>query len=974
MIGRTLSHYKVLAEIDRGGMGVVYRALDVKLNREVAFKTLPESIVGNEDRKWRFLREARAAAALKHPNIGVVYEVDEVDGVSFIAMELIEGESLSQVIARERLSILRILDIAVGITGALARAHEKGIIHRDLKPANVMLTEDGHPKVIDFGLAKLLDPGADAPSAVETAVGGKTHSGAVMGTVSYMSPEQALGKSVDARSDLFSFGAMLYELETGRSPFEGDTTAAVFDAILHKDPSPPRQWNPAIPADLEKITMKLLEKNPDERFQSARELADALEGIQASGRAARRGSKWSVPAVVAVVLLLAIVGSYWRHASRVRWAREVAIPEIARLADGEEHSTAFALALEAEKYAPDDPALLELWPRISRNVTVETTPEGAEVSLKEYGAKEGVWTRLGATPLEGVRIPRSFLQWKLEKPGYQTVQAAAFGVFDARDVSLHRTLDEHGSLPPGMVRVESANYYPGFVGLDHLQSVSLEAFLIDRYEVTNRQFKEFVDSGGYRKKEYWKQEFIRRGEPLSWDEAMARFADQTGRPSPAGWELGTYPEGQADHPVTGVSWYEAAAYAEYAGKELPTLYHWGRAAGNWLSEYLVPVSNFDGEGATRGGDYRGVSHVGVYDMAGNAKEWCWNETGKGRFLLGGAWNEPAYSMNEPDAQDPFERGPTFGFRCVKLLSDGGVPEAAAKRVEPFSRDFTATAPVSDEVFAIYRRLFAYDRADLHPKLEWKDDSAGHWLLEKISIDAAYGGERLPLYLFLPKNVTPPYQTVLYFPGSNVISDRSSEIVRTVPSGGRALIGGVEGLDFMLKSGRALVLPVYKGTYERGGELPSDRPSTTASYQDHLVMWGKDLGRTIDYLETRPDLSDKLAFYGFSWGAYLGAILPAVETRFQASILVSGGFYLSETLPEADPVHYAPRVKVPTLMLNGRHDFTFPLETTQRPMFELLGTPTEHKRHVLFESYHTVPRNEGIKEILDWLDKYLGPVS
>ena len=240
MLGRTLSHYKVLEEISRGGMGIVYKAMDMKLNREVALKVLPRELVSDPERKRRFVQEAQAAAALKHPNIGVVYEIDDEDGVDFIAMELIEGEALADVVKRGALPVERVLHIGVQVIEGLAHAHEGGIVHRDVKPGNILMDKNGHIKIIDFGLAKLLEPAksADADSDIETAIRAQTQAGQVMGTVAYMSPEQARAQNVDHRSDIFSFGVVLFELLTGKLPFQGASGVETLNMIL-KDPAPP---------------------------------------------------------------------------------------------------------------------------------------------------------------------------------------------------------------------------------------------------------------------------------------------------------------------------------------------------------------------------------------------------------------------------------------------------------------------------------------------------------------------------------------------------------------------------------------------------------------------------------------------------------------------------------------------------------------------------------------------------------------
>jgi serine/threonine protein kinase len=227
VIGRSLSHYRIEEEISRGGMGVVYRALDTKLDRKVAVKVLPPELVADESRRHRFGQEAKAAAAIHHPHIATIHEFDEAEGVHFIVMELIQGEMLSRLLARERLPVSRTLALATELAEGLSKAHEKQVIHRDLEPANVMVTEDGHVKIIDFGLAKLLEPfrpPAQGESEAETAtLQRETDPGQILGTVSYMSPEQARGETVDHRSDIFGFGVVLFEMLSGALPFKGKT-------------------------------------------------------------------------------------------------------------------------------------------------------------------------------------------------------------------------------------------------------------------------------------------------------------------------------------------------------------------------------------------------------------------------------------------------------------------------------------------------------------------------------------------------------------------------------------------------------------------------------------------------------------------------------------------------------------------------------------------------------------------------------
>jgi DNA-binding winged helix-turn-helix (wHTH) protein/formylglycine-generating enzyme required for sulfatase activity len=704
---------------------------------------------------------------------------------------------------------------------------------------------------------------------------------------------------------------------------------------------------------------------PKRGYQLIATVAHPAVASVAKGAPRRFGKPVILAAIVFAMILAAVqVQRVFEKRNKVA----AAIVNAEAMLAGDDYQGAW---LQVAPFLPEkDGRLAALFEKIMLPVSIYTEPAGVPVAYR-FASPGTEWQSLGVTPITNLSLPRGHYKLRIGNDVLMDATNPGVTLNSANREQRVITLPVE-SVPDGMAFIPGGKYRLGAWGF--VDEFDLGGFFIDRLEVSNRDYQEFVDAGGYQTPEYWQSLIDTSDGRLTWEIIQNNFVDVTGQPGPGTWEQGRYPTGQQMLPVTGVSWYEANAYLAFRKKSLPAAHHWLRAAlgpMEWkypFASELVPRSNV-GTTILLPVDRQSDAEVnGTFDMIGNAAEWTTLDSHGSKAVIGSSFLDPVWAYNFPQPLDPLQRPGNTGFRGMRTSTSsitGALPEF------PLFNDFSGSIQkVSDEEFAGIKHAFDYTAGTLDvSKVVLVGETAfENWTRREILIPTGRQDDPLPVFLFIPRHFEAPYQSAIFLPPADSWSPgfRSDSI----------LIENYQ-IDFVPRSGRVLIWPVYSGSHERYDDYHADAgPERARLALERNRRVRDEVGRVIDYLENENEFDgSRVAVTALSYGATLTPFILATEPRISTAIIYSAGIAPPIPIfanPQNDPNVFWARVRQPVLLVNGRYDPIRPHEFVVRPLLDLLATPTDAKKLILYESGHwPLPRYLMMRDSLQWLDQYLG---
>ena len=658
------------------------------------------------------------------------------------------------------------------------------------------------------------------------------------------------------------------------------------------------------------------------------------------------------------LLLILFVYFFRKSESKDELLTEL-LPKISVAYDNSDLKYVFVKSKELLEDYPENKMLKTFFAKSSSKIKVDSDFKETDVYIK-YG-RDSIWNYVGKTPLDSLRVPKLWSEnnFKLKLVNGESEYIGANEEFGFFNISLIQ------KLPKGFILKNSkTDIFMNMPGVYLGGNNKIPAFGVSKTEVSNQEFKSFIDSGGYKNPAYWDFPTKINGKKYSFKEGMKLFTDNYGKPGPKSWSYGEFPEGEEQFPVSGVSWYEARAYAKYRDLDLPNIYQWLDAA--LLSGFTSKLpelknSNYNSK-KLKNINFQSENLSLLPNIAGNVREWVINPHGKDRrSILGGAFNTNEYTFNSFYSLSPLDRSIQNGFRLVKNFSDK-IEDNDDFNIRHIERNFDDEIDVSDEVFEVYKSQFDYPNAPLKVKTSEVKSPNPNYSIERFEMDPPYNSEE-KLYGFIvsSKEIKNKLIPIIVFPSAVAIY--SDNIVLDDYF--------LKDRKYLLDEGYSLIIPVYYNTHDREKILKSWWPNESEEYKNAIIKIGKDFKRVIDYLETREDLDKKkLSYMGYSWGSVTSNILLAIDDRVKSATLFVGGLMLQKSRKEIESHLYIRRIKIPILHIVGKLDGIFEYKDSFLPWNKLIGTPEKDKHIITLEKIgHGLPKDIMIKNQLEFLKKY-----
>ena len=635
------------------------------------------------------------------------------------------------------------------------------------------------------------------------------------------------------------------------------------------------------------------------------------------------------------------------------------IPELIEVFDSGEISKSFIMSRDLLKRYPNNEIIKNYYSKSSRYVKLKTDKQGIDVSVMYPG--DSTYNYIGKTPIDSFVVPNNY-QYHYLKFNYDNAEF----IERSRNNHDYRFPENTIEIPRG--HKAFLGITPRFMWLQGLdfENINIESFSIAENEVSNKDFQEFVDAGGYENRIYWDFPYQVGSKTYDFNSTIKMFTDRYGKPGPSNWAYGQFPAGLDNYPVTGVSWFEARAYAKFKNLKLPNIYEWAYASGvseNFMNvnQYVTRNSNYNStqlrEVSNELGSYNGLNNIG-----GNIKEWTLNPNGDNQekfSIMGGAYNEPSYTFNNYYSLSPFDRSIGNGFRLSKNLTNGQ-SELDNDIIPEFKRNFYKIEDISDEVFNVYKSQFDYNSQPLNSKTSNIENFQDGYSAQIFEMETTYeSDEKLFGYVVFSNRFKDKYDPIIIYPnassiGSNTDTNLPNQLLNR--------------FKYLIDEGYAVIHPIYHNTYSREKTHNTFWPNDSEKYKNTIIKIGQDYKRSLDYIESRNDFNfENLSYFGYSWGSTTSNYLLAIDDRIKAAVLCVGGLMMQKSKKEVEAHYYVRRIKTPILHIVGKEDGIFGFEESYKPWKELIGTAKDKLKLIELDNVgHGLPWDTIRKHHSNWI--------